>query len=109
VSSATEKRLDKIEASLTPQAAFLVWLAEAHEHPTMSAHATVLKDAPDTSFPLYRLPDQVEHAVRIALRGEKAEVTRRAERRAVMDVVFLYYVHSEANTRLMADWRAICL
>jgi hypothetical protein len=109
VSSATEKRLDKIEASLTPQAAFLVWLAEAHEHPTMTAHATALKDAPDTSFPLYRLPDQVEQAVRLAHKGEKPEVINRAERRAVKDVVLLYYLHSETNLRLMADWRAICL
>jgi hypothetical protein len=109
VSTTTERRVDTIAASLTPQAAFLVWLAEAHQHPTMSAHATALKDAPDTSFPLYRLPDEVEHAVRGSMKGEKSEVTHRAERRAVKDVVLLYYLHSETNIRLMADWRAICL
>jgi hypothetical protein len=109
VSSATDKRLDKIEANLTPQAAFLLWLPEAQQYPTMTAHATALKDAPDSSYPLYRLPQQVETAVRAAHKGEKPEVISRAVRQSVRDVAYLYYLHSEVNTRLMGEWRGMCL
>jgi hypothetical protein len=109
MSTASDKRLDKIAAHLTPQEAFLVWLQEVNQYPTMSAYATALKDAPEASWPMYRLPQQVREAVRLAHKGASPEVLARAERQAVKDVVFLYHVHSECNTWLMADWRSLCL
>jgi hypothetical protein len=107
--SATGKRLDKIEASLTPQAAFLVWLAEVKEYPSISAFATALKDAPDSSYPMYRLPHAVAQAVEHTHKGENPEAIYRAVRQPVQDVAFLYSLHGDCNIRLMEDWRAMCL
>jgi hypothetical protein len=66
-------------------------------------------DAPESHYPLYRLPRQVEEAVRHAMNGERPEAVNRAVRQAVQDVAFLYILHGDCNIRLMADWRAICL
>jgi hypothetical protein len=55
------------------------------------------------------LPRQVEQAVRGAMKGQKPEVVRRAERQAVREVAFLFYLQFEINSRLWGEWRAMCL
>jgi hypothetical protein len=103
------RRLDKLEGSLSPSEAVLLWMVEAHQYPTVSAYMDSLKDAPDTRYPMMHLPEQVAQAVRTARKGEKPEVIRRAERTAVREVAFLFYLQLQVNTRLWGDWRAMCL
>jgi hypothetical protein len=55
------------------------------------------------------LPTQVCQAVQTAMKGEKSEVITRAERTAVREVAFLFYLQLQVNTRLWGDWRAMCL
>jgi hypothetical protein len=105
----SQRRLDHLEASLSPREAVLRWMAEAHQYPTVAAYMDSLQDAPITKYPMMRLPDQVAQAVRTARKGEKAEVITRAERTAVQEVAFLFYLQLQVNTRLWADWRAMCL
>jgi hypothetical protein len=109
MSGATDRRLDKIAGQLTPRQAILLWMAEAHQYPTLAAYMDSLKDAPDTKYPMMRLPDQVAPAVRSAMKGEKPEVIKRAERKAVREVAFLFYLQLQVNLRLWGDWRAMCL
>jgi hypothetical protein len=109
MSRAGDRRLEKIAQALSPQEAVLLWMAEARQYPTVAAYMDSLKDAPDTKYPMMRLPDQVAQAVRTARKGEKSEVITRAERKAVREVAFLFYLQLQLNTRLWADWRALCL
>jgi hypothetical protein len=105
----SKRRLDKVEDSLSPTEAVLRWMSEAHQYPTVPAYMDSLKDAPDTTYPMMWLPERVAQAVRAARKGEKPEVINRAERQAVRDVAFLFYLQLQLNTRLWADWRAMCL
>jgi hypothetical protein len=109
MSGASDRRLDKIQGQLTPQQAVLLWMQEAHQYPTISAYMDSLKDAPDTKYPMMCLPDRVAQMVRAARKGEKPEVIKRAERQAVREAAFLFYLQLQVNTRLWADWRAMCL
>lgn len=107
--SAAEKRLDRVAARLHPREAFLVWMAEAHQHPSLPAYVLSLKDAPDEAFPLYRLPDRVERMVMDTLKGQKPLDLELAIRTAVRDMVFYFELHQEVNVRLLQDWRAMGL
>jgi hypothetical protein len=109
VRTTSVKRLEKVEAGLSPREVFLVWMQEAHQHGSLGRFVDSLKDAPDEAYPLWRLPDQVERAVRAALKGGKEAEVRPTVRRAVTEVVFYLKLHSELNTRLMNGWRAMFL
>ena len=64
MSSVGRRRLDKIEASLTPRQAVLLWLDEASRFGSMRAYVSSLQGQPTSAFPLFRLPEQVEQLVR---------------------------------------------
>jgi len=87
---ANERRLTKIETSLTPTQAIVLWLEEAHQFDSFPAYASWLKDQPDSAYPLHRLPHQVEQATLDALRGQPRERVDFAVRRQVRDVIFLF-------------------
>ena len=48
-------RLDKVETSLTPAQAVLLWMQEAHAFGSMRAYAEWVVEQPAASYPLYRL------------------------------------------------------
>ncbi len=50
------KRLDKVEGSLTPAQAMLLWLEEAQEHGSLQGYFRWVKEQPDSAYPLSRLP-----------------------------------------------------
>ncbi|MCI0439144.1 MAG: hypothetical protein L0177_08440 [Chloroflexi bacterium] len=122
--SSVQHRIEKIENSLTPKQAVIKWMNEAHQHPNMQDYVLSLRGAPETAFPLYMLPDQVEKAVRARMKGRplrsetvpspgslrREEVAREA-RQAVRDVIFLFHLHQQANSKLMGDHneRVFCL
>jgi hypothetical protein len=105
----SKRRLDKVEDSLSPTEAVLRWMGAAHQYRTISAYMDALKDAPDTRYPMMWLPERAAQTVRSARKGERPEVITRAERRAVREVAFLFYLQLQVNTWLWADWRAMCL
>ncbi len=63
-------------------------MAEGTAPALLRTRWTALKDAPESSYPMYRLPHQVEEAVRAARKGEKPEAIHRAVRQAVRTVLF---------------------
>ncbi len=83
------RRLAKLEGSLSPRAATLLWLTEAHRFPTLPAYVGWLLDQPPQVAPLARVPEQAETAVRAAMRGEPRDAVRAAVRHAVREAVFL--------------------
>jgi hypothetical protein len=84
-----EGRLAKIEGALSPKAATLLWLAEAHRFGSLPAYVDWLIDQPVSAAPLERVPKQARAAAVAALRGQPREVVREAARGAVRDAVFL--------------------
>jgi hypothetical protein len=104
-----DKRLDKVEAGLSPQQAVLLWLNEVHQYGTVQAYFASLKDVPIERYPLYRLPEQMKQAVRVGLKDKKLDAVARTERKAVREVVFLFCLVQQFNMRLWGDWRAMCL
>jgi hypothetical protein len=83
-----DRRLAKLEASLPPREAVFRWLADAHQHGSLDAYLVSLLDEPGVS-PLMALTERVAAATRAAQPREPRPIVREAERRAVMDTVFL--------------------
>ena len=65
----TAKRLDSIEESLTPKQAVILWMEQAHQHTSMYEYVKSLEGGPETAYPMYMLPNQVEKAVQDARHG----------------------------------------
>ena len=83
------RRLAKLESSLSPRAATLLWLTEAHRFPTLPAYVGWLIDQPISAAPLERVPKQARAAAVEALRSQPREVVQEAAHQAVRDAIFL--------------------
>ena len=102
-----KQRLAKIETSLTPKQAVLLWMEEAHKAGSVHKYALSLKGQPDSAFPLVKLPKQVEQAVRDSMKGQKREWVDRALQRAIKDVIFLFKLQFQANIDFMREKQTI--
>jgi hypothetical protein len=106
VSTAGRRRIDKVEGSLTPRQVVLLWLEEATQFSSLREYVLSIKDQPNSAFPLFRLPDQVEQSARRAMRGKPHDEVERAVRSSVRDVAFLYYLVVQINSRELMERRA---
>ena len=95
-----KRRLDKLESNLTPKQAMLHWMAEAHQFGSLEEYARHMKTQPDNAWPLRRLGDQIRAAVEQTLKGRPKEEINRAQHQADLDVLFLFHLHQQANSRL---------
>jgi hypothetical protein len=102
----SKRRLDKIDVSLTPKQAILLWMGQAHQHDTMEQYVRALKDGADSAWHLVDLPEQVAVGVRQALKGQPREEVSRRVRQAVRDVLFLFHLHQQVNRKLMEQQEA---
>jgi hypothetical protein len=84
-----ERRLAKLGGALSPKAATLVWLAEAHQFGSLPAYVDWLIDQPISVAPLERVPAQARAGAVEAMRGQPREVVREAAHQAVRDAIFL--------------------
>jgi hypothetical protein len=84
-----ERRLAKLEGALSPKAATLLWLAEAHQFRTLPAYVDWLIDQPISVAPLERVPTQARAGALEATRGRTRDAAREAAHGAVRDAVFL--------------------
>lgn len=107
--SRSRRRLDKIETSLTPTQAAAPWMDEAHRFPSMAAYVDSLQDGPDAAWPLHVLADQIQTATLEAMKGRPKKAKNWAVRRALRDVAYLFFVHQEANGRILQNWRGMHL
>src|SRR5664280_2388343 len=84
-----ERRLAKLGGALSPKAATLVWLEEAHQFRSLPAYVDWLIDQPISAAPFERVPKQARAAALEAMRGLPREVVRVSSHQAVRDAVFL--------------------
>jgi hypothetical protein len=104
-----ERRLDRVEGSLTPREAFLLWMGEAHQHESWQAYVLSLKDQPIEQHPYRVLPQQVEEAVRAEHRGQQPWEVEQRVVRAVREVSFYLELHEAVTGRFALEWRALAL
>ena len=97
-----DKRLSKVEHSLTPKQAMLLWLEEAQQRESLQSYARWLKEQPDSAYPLSRLPRQVRQAVQEARKGQPREQITAAVQRAKRDVIFLFKLFMGVNARVLS-------
>jgi hypothetical protein len=83
-----ERRLAKLEGALSPKAATLLWLAEAHQFGSLPAYVDWLIDQPISAAPLERVPEQARAAAVEALRGQPREAVQEAAHQAIRDAIF---------------------
>jgi hypothetical protein len=82
------RRLEKIEASLSPTALVLRWLAEAHTYDDFTTYTRSLVEVEPPTFPLDRLAHEAETTARQQARGLPREEANAATRTAIVETVF---------------------
>jgi hypothetical protein len=92
------RRIAKLERTLSPAAATLLWINDARAFGTLPAYVAWLIDQPASAAPLYRVPEAAEAGVRAALRGERRDAVERSVREAVRQAVFLVELVLKLNT-----------
>jgi hypothetical protein len=92
-----ERRLDKVEAALTPTQRVLAWLDEAHTWGTLSAYVDSLLDKPPEDFPINRLAAETAAATRSAFGGKSADTVGIAVHKAVRATVFRFHLVLRIN------------
>ena len=92
-----ERRLAKIEASLSPTGLVLRWLAEAHAFGDIEPYVASLLAEPTPATPLDRLAREAVHGARTAMRGKRPELVDAAVRRALREMVFRYELVMRIN------------
>jgi hypothetical protein len=104
-----ERRLAKIETSLSPTQLVLRWLAEAHAYGSLEAYVGSLLDVPADQQPIDRLCREAYETVRARLRGKPAEQLRRAVNSALRETVFRFelVLRIYVTTRELLDREAL--
>ncbi|MDR3633578.1 MAG: hypothetical protein P4L84_07060 [Isosphaeraceae bacterium] len=98
-----ERRLAKLESTLSPKAATMLWLAEAQQFGSLPAYVAWLIDQPVSAAPLERVPAQARAGAIEAMRRQPREIVQEAAHGAARDAVFLVELvlklNSEAEER----------
>jgi hypothetical protein len=103
--TSSKRRLDKLQVSLNPKQAILLWMEESHRFDTMQQYVRSLKDGPESAWPLAILPEQVATAVEQAMKGRPRREVARIARQAIRDVLFLFHLHQQVNRKFMEEDR----
>lgn len=85
-----ERRLAKVEGSLTPTQRVVAWLDEAHPFGTLSAYVDSLLDQEPDALPINGLAREAAGATRTAMRGKPAEAVHAAVRKTLRETIFRF-------------------
>ena len=99
------KRLDKVEKSLTPKQTVVLWLQEIEQYRNAEEYLRYLRSQPESAAPITRLTRQIDEGIRVAMKGQPKEAISAAVRRSVRDVVFLVKLHLQVNFKIMSELR----
>ena len=92
-----DRRLSKIDETLTPTQLVLRWLAEAHAYGDLVPYVnSLLADDPPVA-PLDRLAREAVHGARAAMRGKRPELVDVAVRGALRETVFRFELGMKIN------------
>ena len=86
----TERRLAKVEASLTPLELVRRWLAEAHAYDDFTAYFEAILPLGIEGLPLDRLAREARESAETAGRGTPRDDRSKAVQTAIRQTVFLY-------------------
>jgi len=103
------RRLDEVEHNLSPREAVIRWMREAHAFESLGNYFRWLLDQPDDVYPLLRMPAQVVGAVKARNKGVPDVKLRSEFYRVQKDVLFLYFLHDQANARALMDRESLSL
>ena len=92
-----ERRLDKVEAILSPTALVVRWLEEAHAYDDFTAYTGSLLDADPSTFPIDRLAHEAKASARQQVRGLARNEADTAIDRAIVAVVFRFQLVLRIN------------
>lgn len=91
------RRLEKLEAGLSPTQLVLRWLDEAHGHGSLVAYVNSILDDPPEDFPLNRLVREARAGVRATSQTRARERAETALRAALRQVVFRFELVMRIN------------
>jgi hypothetical protein len=92
-----ERRLAKLEESLSPTQLVLRWLAEAHACGDIPAYAESLLAKDPPVAPLDRLAREAIQAARTSMRGKRPDLVEAAVRSALRETVFRFELVMRIN------------
>jgi len=102
----SRRRMDKLEDSLAPKQAVLLWLAQAHGFGSLTAYADSLIDQPEAAQPFIAIPARVQQAASVSMRRDRSGLIKEVGREAWGATVFLMRhviglnVHVEQTLRI---------
>ncbi len=100
-----QKRLSRIETSLTPKQAVLLWLRQEHQGRTSVEYLRYMMQRPPSARPRARVETQVVDAIRAAMKGQEAGRIHQAVRQGQMYADFLILLVSRTNSVILDDGR----
>jgi hypothetical protein len=101
-----QSRLTRIEASLTPKQAVLMWLRQEHQGKSSDEYVRWLIQRPPSCAPRPRLEKQVAETIRVAMKGQDLARVQQAVRQAQMYADFLILLVNKTNWAVLADSRS---
>lgn len=93
----TERRLEAIEASLTPTQSVLRWLNEAHAYGSLEANVDATLDQKLDDFPANRLCREAERSARATVGSRSPEQVNRAIHKARRETLFRFELVNRIN------------
>ena len=96
-------RLARVEASLSPTALVVRWLAEAHAYDDLGSYSAALLDADPSTFPMDRLAREAKASATERTHGRPRAEADRAVRAAIIAAVFRVQLVLRINV-LAADF-----
>jgi len=108
-----QKRLIRIETSLTPKQAVMLWLREEHQGKVSDEYARWLIQRPASAAPRPRVGKQVADAIRAAMKGQEPARINQAVRQGQMYADFLVLLVNRTKWAILNDsqvrWLKIAL
>lgn len=92
-----ERRLAKLDASLTPTQLVLLWLGEAHAHRSFVAYSESLLDSELDDVPINRLCREARRNVLASLRTRSRDEEAKAVAKALRETLFRYFLVVRIN------------
>jgi hypothetical protein len=100
-----QKRLIRIEASLTPKQAVLLWLRQEYQGKTSQEYVQWLVRRPAGAAPRCRVERLVVDAIRVAMKGQEPYRINQAVRQGQMQTDFLILLVNRTNSVILDESR----
>jgi hypothetical protein len=98
-----QKRLIRIEASLTPKQAVPLWLRQEYQGKTSLEYGQWLIQRPASAAPRSRVERLVVAAIQGAMKGREPDRIHQAVRQAQMQTDFLILLVNRTNSAILDD------